>query len=164
MVDIVVRGDKELDELAFGPDVHAEKLGELDWPRPRRVHVPARLWRARAPPPDEGVAALGNAFVLGHGSSDASSNESGTPRVTGCHMEHCVEDLAVLGRRFCAKPLCGWIPLAFRVLVGLVHSNSPDSHNLTSPHAVDESDKHVAGVLVLGGCQHKCRDVNQAAP
>ena len=105
MVDIVIRGDQELDELAFGPDVYAEELGQPDWPRPSGLHVPARLWRSRAPPPDEGAAALDDAFELGYASPEASSSATGEPKVAGCRMEYCEEDLAVLGRRLSAKPL-----------------------------------------------------------
>ena len=88
-VHIVVRGNQELDELAFGPDVDAAEVGQADWPRPGRVHIPTRFRRARAPPPYEGAAAFGNAFELGHAASNESPNASGKPKVTGCHMEHC---------------------------------------------------------------------------
>ena len=105
MVDIVIRGDQELDELAFGPDVYAEELGQFDWPRPSWMHVPARLWRSRAPPPDEGAAALDDAFELGYASPETGSDATSQPKVTGCCVKYCEKDLAVLGRRLSAKPL-----------------------------------------------------------
>ena len=43
----------------------------------------------------KGVTAFGNAFELGHASPNASPDASSKPQVTGRHVEHCEQDLAV---------------------------------------------------------------------
>ena len=105
VIDVIVSGEQELNEVALRPRVLPEELGQPDWAWARRVHMPARPGRSRAPPPDERPVTLHDALELGHAAAKSSADAAGEAEVAGRHVQHCEKNLGVMGRRLRTKPL-----------------------------------------------------------